>query len=427
MKVLTFIFFTFSILATTLAQVPKEKQKSVEFIFALYFAPEPTAEPEAEIEILLGEKHKQLDQPKVIRTEWMPTVEYPPPSPETFRYAAVGLQSDMALKFADSSKVLLLTFSSEPSNCVSANQQACEFTADLAEATGGYPWDEECRLMYSTSAWRSKRVDTWHEGIPNIIQHVNMHAYRNPELVRIITLGMRKFNLPDLAMNQVNSGSSRSAGNTINYIAQALLEGQRPNEMQFTLVLDSIKHPEVRSIALENPLEGAVGRVDLLLTNEEWEEGDPYNAIFNLTFPSMEASTEPERQGLAFKKLYGSNDEVQGIKGDDPELLAASREARDAFFKLKEHFNAGLKANERLVIKHGFSVSGEKEYMWVEVLKWDKKTIQGILLNDSFYDDKLVSGKRVKIPLSEVFDYIHYRADGTSIGNETGKVISKRQ
>jgi hypothetical protein len=63
--------------------------------------------------------------------------------------------------------------------------------------------------------------------------------------------------------------------------------------------------------------------------------------------------------------------------------------------------------------------------MWVEVVGWKPATIEGILMNDSHFDEKLREGRKVSVDLMDVYDYIHYKADGTQDGNETGKVISE--
>ncbi len=421
------ILFLVTLSISPFLSLAEDTAKSITFDFALYFTPEPTSEPELELERMLKEEYPELNDLGSLTTKWLPIADYPPPDQESLRYLSVGLEDTIAQALAAAEQVFVLTFETAPENCLSVNRYACQIAADLSDATSGYLWDEECRLLYSREAWRRKKVDTWIDGLPDIRGHVNMHAYHNPDLVRIITLGMRKFDLPDLVITEVFSGSSRSAGDTINYIAQHLLENPKENPFQFTLKLADLKHSDLRKDALSNPMEGATGQIDIELVEGEWEEGDPNNIIAHVTFPKVEAATATERQSLAFSTLYGSTDEIQHVRSGNAAIAAASKRALATFLKLKPHFEKGLEPNERLIVKYGFPVNDSNEYMWIEVLKWEKSQLEGILLNDSYYDEKLREGKRVKIPADEIFDYLHYKPDGTEEGNETGELIQQMQ
>ena len=106
-------------------------------------------------------------------------------------------------------------------------------------------------------------------------------------------------------------------------------------------------------------------------------------------------------------------------------MRQASERARKAFFAKVADFRRGFAPNERLLIKMGFKVPGGTEYMWVEVTGWQADVVEGVLANDSYYDKALVEGKLVTVKLDDVYDYIHYKPDGTQEGNETRKVLEK--
>ena len=394
---------------------------------ALYFAPEPKKDPEVVLASLLKGKFEEGSDRIDVTHEWLTYDEYPHPSGGNFQYFSVGLDPKDDQAIGKSKRVFLLSFLCERRGIVGTNKTICALVNDLASQTGGIPWDEEVRLLYSSEAWNAKRVDSWEGSLPDMSEHINMHAYRDPELIRIVTLGMRKFNLPDIAISEVIGGSSIAAGNTINVIMQALVEGQYPEDDRLQLVLGSLKHKAARAKALENPGENAEGEVMIQLDFIDSEEGDPANLLLDLTFPEVDAETRAERQGIAFDKLYGSTSDVQGIQSGDPDMQAASKKARVDFLKLEDHFNQGLQPNERILVKHGFNVGEGLEYMWVELLRWKNNEIEGVLLNDSYYDSKLRSGKRVSFKSAEVFDYIHQKPDGTEAGNETGKVLDSKR
>ncbi len=127
-----------------------------------------------------------------VQFRWAPIEDYAPPGPDAFSHFAKGLTIEDGARIAQSERVFVLQFSSPHSRLLVANKAACELVAELAEGTGGNPWDDECRLIYSALAWRGSRVATWQGDIPDMREHVTMHAYRTPDLVRIITLRMRK-------------------------------------------------------------------------------------------------------------------------------------------------------------------------------------------------------------------------------------------
>lgn len=411
---------------TSLVRAEREAQPSdqrIGFEFALYFAPSPKTDPEQALKILLEGDFASPMQSITVRQKWSDIADYAPPSPEAFRYVAVDLEMSQGAALAQAERVFILGFEAPPSDLMHANREANTLVYRLAELTDGFPWDAECRLLYSRAAWQERRVASWQGDIPDVRGHVNMHAYRNPDLVRIITLGMRKFGLPDLVIAQTPSGGSRAAGNAINACAQRMLEGQAFDGPRFDLVLADIRHDGMRETALANPLDGATGRARLHLAEAPWEQGDPQNRLLALEFPDGEGQTPLERQASALAALYGSEGSIVGRRPGDEALKAASEKARAAFLAKAPTFRKGLQPNERLVIKAPFSFDDQTEYMWVEVVGWRTSSIEGILMNDSHFNRKLRVGHRVTVNLRDVYDYIHYKPDGTEDGNETGKVL----
>ena len=407
----------------------------VSFVFALYFAPAPATDPEAELGRLLRDgnfgirmtdKRAAPDEIGVM-VHWVSTAECPPPTPESFQYRAVDLTPGEGAAIAQSNRAFGLIFSAPRKRASSANQQACRLLGDLADATDGMPWDDESRKLYSAKRWRKDRIDSWDNGLPDIRSHVMMDGYRDPDLFRIVSMGMRKFGLPDLVMSQVPAGITRPAGNLMNACLQALVEGTVVNQGRFQLVLADIKHRQARASAQEHPGKDATGRVLIEFKEAEREDGDPQNEIWHLDFPDCKAPSYTERLEMALSLAFGSVDDIAKIAKGDPEMAAASARARKAFFELETAFRKGLAPNEHLMIKAPFPYGENKEYMWVEVVAWKKDSIEGVLANDPFYVKRLKAGSRVTIPLTDVYDYIHYRPDGTGEGNETGKILEKRR
>ncbi len=55
------------------------------------------------------------------------------------------------------------------------------------------------------------------------------------------------------------------------------------------------------------------------------------------------------------------------------------------------------------------------EWMWVEVLRWNGDTIEGVLSNEPFNVPDLHAGQRVTGSMDDVFDYIYRRGDASDL------------
>lgn len=415
-----------AVTASVWATVPVKGQLGtdrVAFEFALYFAPAPSADPEHALEALLRGEFSSMRESVTVLHQWVDLHDYPPPSLESFPYLTVDLKPSLAPALFESDGVFVLIFESNQASLFRANREANALTYRLAELTDSLLWDGECRLLYSREAWLKRRVQTWQDDTPDVRGHINMHAYRDPELVRIITLGMRKFGLPDLVVAETPSGQSRVAGNFVNACAQRMIEGQPNDDLKFELVLTDIRHDGVRENLLENPLKGATGRLSIELIDTPPEEGDPDNRLFTLDFPKATGDGSAERLAAAMASLFGAEGQVVRRNAGDDELMAASQQARQEFQAKLDGFRNGFEPNERLVVKVPFTYEGQTEYMWVEVFGWGKGSLRGVLMNDSHFNERLRVGQKLSVDFEDIYDYIHYKPDGTMDGNMTGKVL----
>jgi len=106
-------------------------------------------------------------------------------------------------------------------------------------------------------------------------------------------------------------------------------------------------------------------------------------------------------------------------------VLTASRRARDRLrAELKPRFIAGLSPGERLMVKAPFTTpAGGREWMWIRVARWQGPRIHGVLDNDPVHMRDLKAGAHVDVLEDEILDYLLFRSDGTSEGNETAVLM----
>jgi uncharacterized protein YegJ (DUF2314 family) len=430
MRTLTLIAIILGCLFASAARA----EDNVTFEFALYFAPRPATDVEALLTELIDKQSDELSLSRPSKAlahvsfQWIDIADYALMPADSFRYSAVGLKAEDHAAMAKADRVFVISFSAPKSRLLKTNQAACRLMAELAEKAVANPWDEETRQLYSLQAWKAARIESWQGDIPDVTRHVTIHAYKDPSLIRMVTLGLRKFGIPDLVMTEVASQQSRPGGNLINATMQRLGEGAFPERRRLHLKLGEIRHDVVRAKQSEDPHENAKAAVLVEFKSAVRQDGDPSNELWEIDFPDAEGATRTERQQHAFDAVYGSTEKVTDVKKGDPEMAAASAKARKAFFKNEAKYRAGLGVNEHLLIKAAFPYDGNNnEYMWIEVTDWKTDVIVGVLMNDPYYVKGIKSGSQVTVTLAKVYDYLFYRADGTTEGNETGKVLEKRE
>ncbi|MFT4588684.1 MAG: hypothetical protein ACI9VS_003676 [Candidatus Binatia bacterium] len=337
-----------------------------------------------------------------------------------------GVSREQAQSLQTSKQALIFNFAAPFEKRWLALRGATEIMESYAKKVDGLIWDEETREIFSPATWHELRLSEWTNEIPDINQHVTIHAYKNGEHIRAITLGMQKAGLPDLVIEQFPWSQNGSVGNLINLASQALAEGQQlQNEREFDLDIRAIKHAALRATHLESLKPNGKAVAQLALLAAEPEEGDPDNHIAELSFERYRGVDEFARQEEAISSLFGWEDPVDRIKHNE-KILAASERAREQLPALRGAFNQGLEPGEFIQLKAPFATpDGGREFMWVEVSEWKNDAIKGLLKNQPRDIPDLQAGQVVKIDEAEVFDFLRQFPDDRREGNETGKIISE--
>ncbi len=349
--------------------------------------------------------------------------QFPPADLEYLQYTSQGLSEDEKNKLQQSKYVLLLDFMCKQNELITTLKTANNFVKTLTKNKKAVIYDSETRETYSKTFWNANRIIS--SNSINISNHITIHFYQKDEYCRAITLGMLKFGLPDLCIENLSCNSSLGLTSFINLIAQTLLEKQNIEKTgRLKLNIDAIKDETLKAILLSSLYDNAEKKAEINLIGGTWEEGDPQNRLIEIGFSKDNPQVEHNE---VITKLFGSEDKVSYLNHNE-ELLAASDRAKAKIPELRKLFLAGLPINSSLLIKFPFeSPEGEREWMWVEVTKWEGETIKGLLQNEPRVVKNLKSGAKVSKNISDMFDYILYKADGTQEGNETSEIIMKMQ
>ena len=409
------------------------------FCFAIYYLPTPGSEPLAalrrELEAsfpdfrLVPKLASDLEGACVagLLEKYVQT-EFAPPSVEALRQWGFGVSEEQAKQVQQSREALLLRFVVPRAEVWERGREACRLALALARATGGLLWDEETRECFSPDAWQRRRLAEWESGIPDLSEHITIHVYRTNGYCRAVTLGMVKFALPDVVVNDLSWSNQRSIGHLINVVCQRMAEGQAVGRGgRFPIDLDAVAHPGVRQRRLDGLLEHATREADLVLAEAEPDEGDPDNLLAEIRFDRYQGVNVQARHEALLDALFGWEDDLHPVTHTEA-VLEASRRAREKLPELRKAYQAGLAPGEYLMVKAPFKTpDGGNEWMWVEVTGWPGTTLRGILQNRPVDVPDLDAGEEVYVKQADVFDYIRQHPDGRQEGNETGKLFEKQR
>jgi uncharacterized protein YegJ (DUF2314 family) len=398
---------------------------------AIHYLPRPKGDPVATLRRIVGEKWSFLSVGE-LGADALPVApfvvagmatadELSPPDAETVRYFGRGLSPGDGEAVQKSELALATMFSGAGRDRLRVLRAALEVMLAVAAETGGLIWDHDSRELYSSAAWNA-RVARWTEDMPLAQSLFTIHTYRDGELFRMVSIGLGRFGLPDLVVDQVAGESADAMGSLINVTAQTLLQGGAVEEGG-RLAIDLARLPNQIEL-----LEAGTGRATVTLTIGQRQEGDADNRLWEITFSGDATRGVQAQQDAFLSAFFGSKDEVARVTHDD-ELEEASRRARARLIsEVKPRFTRGLADMEHLLVKAPFQIDGGgNEWMWIEVVSWQGKTIGGVLSSDPSFVKGLAAGDRVQTNEDDVFDYIYRRADGSVEGNTTADILLRQQ
>lgn len=367
-----------------------------------------------------------VDKPYVVLNHMTDFSEtYPVPGSSYLAYFGRGLTSQQTEQIQSSNKALMVDIAVPVQSAFESNKKLNNWMFELASKYDATIWDSETRELFSANAWKVKRMDSWSEFLPVIKDNIVIHSYEDNGSTRAITLGMAKFGLPDVVVNDFAWSYSDNIGRLVNLTTQLLAENQKIADQKLNIDISKLKESHYKEALLDSLYENAKGQAVIGIGKAKWEEGDPYNELIELVFDDAEGETLSEKHESFLTSVFGRYDPLLQVKHNE-EILAASKRAKAHLNQLRTSFNAGLEPGEYIQVKAPFlTTDGGNEWMWVEVVKWGNQTIEGLLRNEPYNVPELNRGSKVTVNQSDVFDYIHTFPDGTSKGDETGDLIMK--
>jgi uncharacterized protein YegJ (DUF2314 family) len=356
--------------------------------------------------------------------------QYRPPDIRALQYFGRGLSADQAQAVQKSLEVFILEFDYPTSDVWKDLRSATVIAGELGAATQGLIWDADTRELFTPDEWNQRRLGHWpSDGVPQLSYQYVYHAYKDGDYERAVSLGMSKFGLPDIAINGFVWSDAKQVGDLLIILCQRLAEGaELRTPGQFDLDIRDIKQDDARKDQMAGVLDGGTGKAKLGLVLSKPEEGDDDNRQIEVTFDRYDGTDLHAKQDTLFTELFGAApDKTKSIRHND-EVLAESAREREKLPGLRALFQKGLAPGEFIQLKAPFvGTENRREWMWVEVVKWDGDAVHGMLKNEPYFNPQLHAGQMVDISANDVFDYIHTFPDGHTEGNTTGPIIEKME
>jgi uncharacterized protein YegJ (DUF2314 family) len=351
---------------------------------------------------------------------------YAPPTLESLKYRGEGLSPQQKSHLQKSRQAIILQFAHSKEHVWDSLFSATKLAEDLARESGGLILDEETRQVFTPKAWHLRRLASWAGNTPKLANQFTIDLYPTNDYMRAISLGMAKFGLPDLVIQEIPRSSDKHAADLINIFAQKMAEGAIvPGSGKFNLDIHSINNDDLRTSELKSLQEHASSKACLLLKPGKQEEGDPENRLLELSAELYSGPDLHARQDNMLSSLFGWKDVAHNVE-HTPEILAERDRERARLPALHKAFDAGLQPGEYIQVKAPFNVrEGGHEWMWVEITRWHGKTITGTLQNEPVAVRDLHAGQVVQVQEDDVFDYIRSYPDKHREGNTTGKLLER--
>lgn len=363
----------------------------------------------------------------VIKLE-KPSENNTPPNVTSLEYFGKDLTDQEKDKLQNYKQVLTIYFKGTPQNLYAKQQRINKFIKDLIRDKEIVVADYNSYEWFNSASWAKQRVDNFKDNTIDITHQISVHTYRENEYCRAVTMGMNKFCLPDISINNFPCSNQLTFGGLVNAVIQTLAENPVINEdSTLTIDLKEIKNTVVKNFLTSDLKKNAKAYVTIKLKSVEPEEGDNDNKQLLISFENPKYANQQQEQEEIIVNLFGSSDDLVKVT-HDALLLNTSKKARQRLPELMKLFNDGLAPGSSILVKVQFkTIEGGNEWMWVEITKWESQSMTGILQNDPFEVKDLKAGSIVNINEDDIFDYIFYHPDGTFEGNETGKILENQQ
>lgn len=327
--------------------------------------------------------------------------------PDAEFVTAYGVEVDRPEALAASQQVVLAWFAGPREQSIETFAVAHAAFAAVARSTGGWVEDLDTQMLFGAEAWASR------DPRGNLQNWFVVDEDEPPEgsgTTRLVTRGLRRYGDFELVVEDVPVGSEADVGWALDAIAATL-------------------HPlpEVPDqVAIAADTARGTARFEEISPRED----DPAEPLLRVRFegeivvadaPVIAAKAEPYDVRVVDQSPDAAPAPVPPALPAAPTNLEEARAAvREALVTLESAWAAGFPKGDVLAVCVPFTTtSGGKEYLWVEVTRWQEGGLSGRLATEPSAVPGLHKGDSLNLRQADIFDYVYRGADGGKTGNVT--------
>lgn len=353
--------------------------------------------------------------------------EFGIPDAEALRELGPAVDDPAAL--SRSEMVVLAWFAGPRERSVETFALAHAAFAAAAKAQGGWVEDLDTQSVYDAADWAARDprgpIQDWF-----VVDQAPM-AEGSPTL-RLVTRGLRRYGDFELVVEDVKPERLDDVAWAIDAIADTLHPlGEVPPELavQTDAVQGTARLGVAADLRADDPAAPVLrarfsGKVSVQLgplVAAEMPVPTPPPPAGPPAPPAAPAPPPASVEGAGEAPLALPVDRPAAAPRRQPATLDEARAAvREALVSLESAWGAGLPKGDAVAVSAPFTTrTGTKEYLWVEVSRWQEGGMSGKLLTEPYEVLGLHKGDTVNLKQAEVYDYVYRRADGTKEGNLT--------
>jgi len=272
---------------------------------------------------------------------------------------------------------------------------------NFQSAASGVVQDVISHTLWGEAEWK-KNVKSVSSRLLDF--HINCEAVDESDGLWIHTHGMQKFGLPELELEAVPNEFEVEASKLLFLIAQTLLD----------------MGPIQGSQAGPFPIQSAPYSFTMTMKKPDDEAHFPGGSAVINAFGTGGAAAGPRSLKEVLAGIGANIDNPGGYDNHDPEyeknkaavlkqrMLQAHRQARRRLPNFKRSFRkSGIKDGYVHAVKVRFdSDTGDHEWMWVSLDKWNGISAEGFLENEPILMKQLRKGTRVNFSDQDIFDWV---------------------
>ncbi len=330
-----------------------------------------------------------------------------------------GPDVDDAAALGRSEMVVLAWFAGPRETSLDTFALAHRAFADAAAQSGGWIEDLDTQLLFDGADWAARDprgpIQDWY-----VVDEAPQAE--GATTVRLVTRGLRRYGDFELVVEDVAPDRADDVSWAIDAIADTL---HPLPEVAAEQVIDTAA---AQGTARFEPI--ATPRPDdptgpLLRARFSGRVSVQFGAVVAAEAPTPAApagpavlDVEPVEEGAGLALPVDTP--AAPPEGPPTSLDEARAAVRRDLDRLEAAWAAGFPAGDTLAVSVPFSTrKGNKEYLWVEVSRWQEGGMSGRLATEPYEVYGLHKGDNVNVKEAEVYDYVLRRADGTKAGNLT--------